>query len=59
MSPAEEILWRESVWAELQAHPLWPDLPPELLRKLKVYGGAAGIYSEMSRTRAIAEKGIA
>lgn len=56
---AEEILWRESVWAELQAHPLWPDLPPEFLRKLKVYGGAAGIYSEMSRTREIVQNGIA
>ena len=58
-TPAEEILWRESVWAELQEHPLWPDLPPEFLRKLKVYGGAAGIYSELPRTRAIVSNGIA
>jgi len=58
-SPAEEILWREAVWAEMQSHPLWPDLPPDFLRELKVYGGAAGIYSEMSRTRAISPNGIA
>lgn len=58
-SPEEEILWRESVWAEMQAHPQWPDLPPEFLRQLNVYGGAAGIYSEMSRTRLISPTGIA
>ena len=34
-SPAEEILWREAVWAELQSHPMWPDLPPEVLRAVQ------------------------
>ncbi len=58
-SPAEELLWREAVWAEMQAHPSWPNLPPEFLRSLKVYGGAAGIYSEMSRTRSLSPNGIA
>lgn len=58
-NPAEEILWREAVWAEMQAHPMWPNLPPQFLRILKVYGGAAGIYSEMTRTRLLSSNGIA
>lgn len=58
-SPAEEILWREAVWAELQSHPMWPDLPPEVLREKKLYAGQAGIYADMARTRAISSMGIA
>lgn len=44
---------------EMQAHPDWPNLSPDFLRRLKVYGGAAGIYSEMSRTRSLSPSGIA
>ena len=56
---AAELLWREVVWAELQAHPLWPDLPPDLLREKKLYAGQAGIYADMTRTREISPTGIA
>ena len=48
---AAELLWREVVWAELQAHPLWPDLPPDFLHEKKLYAGGAGIYADMTRTR--------
>ncbi len=55
----EELFWREAVWAELQAHPQWPDLPAEVLRGMKIYAGQAGIYSDMSRTRLLAPTGVA
>ncbi len=37
-------MWREAVWAELQNCPMWPNIPPALLRELRVYSGqAAGL----------------
>jgi putative restriction endonuclease len=58
-TPEEELLWREAVWEELQAHPSWPDLPPELLREVGLYGGAAGIWLDKSKTSQIHQSGIA
>ena len=53
------MLWREAVWAEMQSHPAWPDLPPSLLHDLGVYGGAAGIWRDSRSTEAITPGGVA
>ena len=58
-SPEEELLWRDAVWTEIQAHPSWPELPPELLREVGLYGGAAGIWLDKSKTSQIHQSGIA
>ncbi len=58
-TPEQEMLWRDVMWEELKAHPQWPDLPAEVLRKRDIYGGAAGIWFDSTRTRLITPTGIA
>lgn len=58
-TPEEELVWREAVWAQLQAHPNWPDLPPDFIRSLGLYGGQAGIWVDRGRTSTISPKGVA
>ena len=58
-TPEEELVWREAVWVELQVHSSWPLLSPELLREVGLYGGAAGIWLDKSKTSQISESGIA
>jgi hypothetical protein len=58
-TPEEELLWREAVWAELQAHPSWPLLPPSFIRDLGLYAGQAGIYRNSEVTKSICETGVA
>jgi putative restriction endonuclease len=55
----QELLWREAVWAEMQAHPQWPDLPPMFLREKGIYGGAAGIWRDANNTGSIIPSGLA
>ena len=55
----EEILWREVMWAEMNQHPLWPDLPPAYLRDIGVYGGAAGIWRDAQNTSGVVPGGLA
>ena len=52
-------MWREAVWAELQNCPTWPNVPPALLRELRVYSGQAGVWFDQSSTRQICPSGIA
>ncbi len=58
-SVEEEILWREAVWAEMQNHPEWPDLPARFLNELRVYRGQAGIWHDVKTTSRLATHGIA
>lgn len=58
-TPEEELLWREAVWAELQAHPSWPLLPPSFIRDLGLYAGQAGIYRNAEVTKSISDTGVA
>jgi putative restriction endonuclease len=58
-TPEEELMWREAVWAELQNCPTWPNVPPALLRELRVYSGQAGVWFDQSSTRQICPSGIA
>lgn len=55
----DESLWREAVWAEMQNHPSWPDLPPMYLREIGVYSGAAGIWRDLRHTSSLANGGLA
>lgn len=55
----QELLWREAMWAEMQSHPEWPDLPPSFLREKGIYGGAAGIWRDASSTGGVAPGGLA
>ena len=52
-------MWREVIWAELRDHPSWPLLSPELLREVGLYGGAAGIWLDKSKTSQISQSGVA
>jgi len=58
-TPEEEILWRESMWAELQSLPTWPDVQPAVLREMGLYGGAAGIWLDKTKTSSIGPWGVA
>jgi putative restriction endonuclease len=58
-SPIDELLWREAMWSDLKTHSDWPFLKPEDLRKLRLYGGAAGIWLDKSVTGTIHPAGVA
>lgn len=58
-TPEGELIWREAVWAELQNCATWPNVPPSLLRELRVYRGQAGVWFDQSSTRQICPSGIA
>ena len=55
----QELLWRDAMWAEMQTHPDWPDLPPAFLREKGIYGGAAGIWRDSIHTAGLAPGGLA
>jgi putative restriction endonuclease len=58
-TPEEELLWRETVWAELQTHPSWPLLPPSFIHDLGLYAGQAGVYRNAKVTQSICDSGVA
>jgi hypothetical protein len=58
-SPGEELLWREAIFAELAAHPDWPDLLASELNDRRVYRGQAGIWVDVSTTRSLCDPGVA
>ncbi|MCM0639535.1 HNH endonuclease [Cellulomonas wangsupingiae] len=53
----DELLWRMSVWRELQRH--GGLVPAQWLRARGVYGGGQGIYVDKQRTRVLAPTGLA
>ena len=52
-TPEEELLWREAVWAELEAHPKL--LAPSFIHDLGLYAGQAGVYRNAKVTQSICD----
>ena len=53
----DERALRFGLWGELQANEGPDAVPPVVLQKLRVYGGARGIWVDKARTRDISEDG--
>ncbi|MCC2314188.1 HNH endonuclease [Cellulomonas xiejunii] len=56
-SADDELLWRMSVWHEIQQHDGL--VAPQWLRARGVYGGGQGIYVDKQRTRVLTPTGLA
>jgi len=54
-----ELNWRDKTWTRLLERGGPDNVPPDLLRELGLYGGAAGIWADLRRTRQIVPSGIA
>lgn len=53
-----EILWRGRAYEHLKMRYEEGMVPPQVLRDLRVYGGAAGLWCDRMRTSMLTERGV-
>jgi hypothetical protein len=52
-----ELAFRLGKWQQLHRHGGPHDVPKSLIRELKMYGGAQGVWVDAERTRGLAPEG--